>query len=241
MHPLFARFMQLEPSLKALQQREAHAAPDAEEALWLSVADTFPAARDAVAEADPEDPDDPDLVEPLILLAAHTALRALEDDARVAGPLRDAEAALLAEGASEEQARTLVASLVLEEAFDEDQPAERFDADFIATSLVEVPALAALTPASVQALREGFVGRPGDPTRRAAFDALTQVAWDEGPQFIHGEHLEAALEVGRQRLNKELRPGLKAALGQLLDHLAAQRLLSERRHQRLRARLEAYG
>ncbi|HLT28495.1 MAG TPA: hypothetical protein VK013_00505 [Myxococcaceae bacterium] len=241
MHPLFARFMQLEPSRQALLRREAEVGPDAEEALWLSVADAFPAARDAVADADPEDPDDPDLVEPLILLAAHASLRALENDPRVSGPLQDAVAALLAEGATEEQARTLVASLILEEAFDEDQPAERFDADFIATSLVEVPALAALTPESVQSLRDDFVGRPGDPIRKAAFDALTGAAWDEGPQFIHGEHLEAAYDEGRRRLNKDQRPGLQSALEALLEHLAKAQLLSARRHQRLRDRLATFA
>lgn len=241
MHPLFARFMQFEPSRRALMRREAEVGPDQEETLWLSVADAFPAARDAVADADPEDPEDPDLVEPLILLAAHTALRALEEDPRVAGPLRDAVAALLAEGATEEQARTLVASLVLEEAFDEDQPAERFDADFIVTSLVEVPALAALTPESVQSLRDTFVGRPGDPIRKAAFDALIESAWGEGPQFIHGEHLEAAYAEGRRQLNKDQRPKLRAALEALLDHLQQTKLLSDRRHQRLRDRLGTFA
>lgn len=234
MHPVFAHFIDLDKSRQTLLRREAGEPPASEqEGHWLAIADAFPEARDAVRAADPEDGDDPDVVEPMILLAAHAALRALEGDQRLAQPLADAKQALLEEGATEEQAQALVASLILEEAFDEDQDADHFDADFIATSLAEVPALAALTSEALEALRLRFVGVPKDPVRKAAFEGLIGVAWEEGPQFINGEHLEAAVEAGRRTLNKDQRPSLKGALEALLDLLTAEGLVSEARRARL--------
>jgi len=238
MHPVFAHFIDLEKSHQTLLRREAGEPPASEdEALWLAVADAFPEARDAVRGADLEDGDDPDVVEPMILLAAHTALRALEKDPRLSTALVGAKQALIEEGATPEQAEALVASLILEEAFDEDQDADRFDADFIATSLAEVPALAALTPDALEALRLRYVGVPKDPVRKAAFDALIGAAWEEGPQFINGEHLEGAVETGRRTLNKDQRPGLTQALEALLDALGAEGLVSQARKERLLRKL----
>lgn len=238
MHPVFAHFIDLEKSRQTLLRRDAGEPPASkDETLWLAVADAFPEARDVVRGADPEDGDDPDVVEPMILLAAHTALRALEQDTRLSAPLADAKKALIDEGATEEQAQSLVASLILEEAFDEDQDAERFDADFIATSLTEVPALAALTQDALEALRLRFVGVPKDPVRKAAFEALIGSAWEEGPQFINGEHLEVAVEEGRRALNKDQRPALKEALEALLGTLVSEGLVSAARRERLQRRL----
>jgi hypothetical protein len=238
MHPVLARFMDFSASRAALSRQAGGAAPDPEEATWRSVADAFPDAREVIAKAEEHEGDHPDVVQPLMLLAVHAALRSVAQDARLESPLTLARAALAREGATPSQAEELLASLLLEEAFGDDREADRFDADFVAASLGEVPALAALTQEGVAELETAWMAGGKDPVKQAVVDALLFHAWGEGPSFINGEHVDAAVAEAREALrSKKQRAEVLGALEALLGLLAERGFISPPRHERLRERV----
>ena len=238
MHPVLARFMDFSASRSVLARQAAGEAPDPEEATWLSVAEAFPDAREVIKNAEDHEGDHPDVVQPLMLLAVHAALRSLALDARLEAPLAKARAALALEGASPSQAEELIASLLLEEAFGDDREADRFDADFVSASLGEVPALAALTQESVAGLEAAWMGGQKDPVKQAVVDALLFHAWGEGPSFVNGEHVDAAIAEARESLrNKKQRAQVPETVKALITLLAERGYISPPRQERLLERV----
>jgi hypothetical protein len=237
MHPLLARYMDLDAARQTLSRRAEGAELTAEERAWLGAADALPDAREVVAGAAEDDAEEQDVQEPLLLLAAHAAAAALGAEPRLQPALARAREALVAEGATPDQVSEFVASLVMEEAFGYEDEADDFDADFVADSLGEVPQLARLTAESVEEIERGFRGGRADPVRGAVVQSLVRQAWGEGPAFINPEHVEAALDEARGVLSKKEREQVPAVLGELLAALHGKGLVSARRLERLQARL----
>ena len=230
--------MDFSASRAALARQTAGEAPDPEETTWLSVAEAFPDAREVIKNAEEHEGDHPDVVQPLMLLAVHAALRSVAQDTRLEAALAQARAALAKEGATPAQAEELMASLLLEEAFGDDRDADRFDVEFVSASLGEVPALAALTQEGVAELEAAWMAGKKDPVRQAVADALLFHAWGEGPSFINGEHVDAAIAEAQESLrNKKQRAQVPETLQSLLDLLAARGYVSPPRQERLRERV----
>lgn len=134
--------------------------------------------------------------EALIYLAAHAAARSLKWDAALHPALSSARAALMSEGADEEDVHQFLASMVLEEAFGYEHDEEEFDRPFFEETLKTVPELARLTQETVRQLVVSFVKTADaqeQPAFGAAAQALIETAWEDGPEPINPEHVEAAL------------------------------------------------
>ena len=156
----------------------------------------------------------------------------------LAAASQKAREALKEEGASDEESDAFIASILLEEAFGYEQDVDAFDADYVKESLGEVPALAALSKETVDALFLAFIqGAPSEPDRKAREHmarALFEIAWSEGPTSINPEHLETLLDnevvqesrrgAGRARARHRVAPadpGPPGAGGPAAPHPAA--------------------
>jgi alkylhydroperoxidase/carboxymuconolactone decarboxylase family protein YurZ len=222
MHPLLARYLNLDAAVDVLHREELGQVLKAEERLLAEVARAAPDRRALVLGARGLRSPSPEVQEALLYLAAHAASSSLRDDEELGPAQQRARAALAAEGASEEEIETLIATLVLEEAFGYDEGTERFDRPFFLETLEGVPALATLTRERVMQLQEAFsrtAALEWSEAHRLAAGELIQAAWSEGPEPINPEHVLLALEELRTRLPAGERPRAVVALKRLLAFL----------------------
>ncbi len=203
MHPTLARYLNLDVAADTLHRDELGQVLKAEERPFAEAARQSPERRAAVLAARGSERASDASQQALLYLAAHAAVRALREDERFAPALTDAEAALRAEGADEEEVERFLAAVVLEEAFGYDEGPDHFDRPFFEETLRSVPELAKLTRERVEALLETFTRSADEGWRRAhqvTGRALIETAWEEGPEPINPEHVEAALDVAARRL-----------------------------------------
>ncbi len=237
MHPTLARYLSLSNAADALRGD-----PPASELAGLhQVGERHPELRDLVLGAKPGG-ENPEVQEALIFLAAHAALIDLRQDAELGPVVAETAAYLKAEGAEPEEVDGTFAALLIEEALGYEDDPEQFDQAFFAESLRTLPTMLELTEEKVSALRSGFVlASPAEEKKAAAAvsEALTEVAWSEGPELINPEHLHAALELCEERLNRKERPRGPRALRSYLQHLAELKLVGPERLRRLDAELAA--
>ncbi len=227
MHPTLARYLNLDVAADTLHRDERGQVLKAEERPYAEVARAEPERRAAVLAARGQEHPGDAAQQALLYLAAHAAVAALREDEGLKGPLATAEQALRTEGADDEEVERFLAAVVLEEAFGYDEGAERFDRAFFAETLQAVPELAKLTRERVDALLESFTRSADDGWRRAhqvTARALIETAWEEGPEPINPEHLEAALEVAARRLGGESSKAPEA-MRRAVEFLEKQRLL----------------
>ncbi len=197
MHPVLERYLNLDVAVDALHRDELGQVLKAEERLFAEVARRFPDRRSALLSARGKQQPSHQAQQALIALAAHAAVADLMQDEALGDAMRAAREALLREEASEEEAEQLLASLVLEEAFGYENIEVRFDRAFFAETLDGVAALAALTQERLTSLHGEFMRSARAEEQQAhhdAYEALIRAAWEEGPQPINPEHIEAALE-----------------------------------------------
>jgi hypothetical protein len=251
MHPVLVRFLDPEVARETLRKLEA--APDspavptdeaeaAYEAAFVAAARAHPDQRAALLGSRTGRHLSSDSQAALVLLAAHAAVHALAQDARLGPAVARARAALAAEGASSEETDAFIASILLEEAFGYDDEGAEFDADFVLETLGEVPALAGLSRERVDALVDAFAqGAGGSPEARTLRErmarGLVSAAWEDGPAPINPEHLEAVVEAEVQALGEEQQGHALAALVGWLQALAKEGLVGPSRLVRLRAQL----
>jgi hypothetical protein len=245
MHPILARFLSVDAAADVLRREDHGEVLRAEERPLAEAARAFPEHRAALAGARKrEGGGEPDLAaqQAAVVLAAHAALRALEGDEELAGPLRTAREALKAEGAEAAESEQLLASLLLEEAFGYEDDPDHFDRELVRSSLEEIPELAKLTRARVEELVRAF-GEAAEPgwamTHELAARTLFETAWSEGPQAVNPEHVGDALQTLAAKLPASERGRAGESLRRMVEFLRGQRLVSAERARRLAGVLDA--
>ncbi|HLL02138.1 MAG TPA: hypothetical protein VK539_16215 [Myxococcaceae bacterium] len=240
MHPLIARFLDLEAARETLRREKAGEPLSAEEQLFTATAAAHPQQRSEVLGIASRKLNS-DAQASLVLLAAHTAARAIAQEPKLGAVSTRAREALVSEGASQEEAESFIASILLEEAFGYDDEVDSFDAPFVEEALGEVPALAALTREGVDALLLKFVDKGASDTERTArahiAKALFDVAWSEGPAPINPEHMDTLVNAEVVDQPEELQEARLRATVELLQLLSQQGLIGPLRLSRLRAQL----
>lgn len=240
MHPLIARFLDLEAARETLRKEKAGEPLSPEEQLFVATAAAHPQQRSELLGVSGRKLSS-DVQASLVLLAAHAATRALAQDPRLGPATAKAREALTGEGASEEETEAFIASILLEEGFGYEEEIDTFDSAYVEEALGEVPALAALTRESVDALLLRFSQQgasESERTERAHMaKALFDVAWSEGPAPITPEHMEALLEAEVSEQSEEVQERRLRALVELLQVLSREGLIGPLRLSRLRAQL----
>jgi hypothetical protein len=240
MHPLIAHFLNPEAARETLQKEKSGEPLSAEEQLFAATAAAHPQQRaELLGGAGRKLASDVQAT--LVLLAAHTAVRAIAQEPKLATATAQAREALLREGASEEETEAFIASILLEEAFGYEDEVDDFDAEWVAEALGEVPALAALTREGVDALLRKFSQTGASEAEREArtqiAKALFDIAWSEGPAPINPEHLETLLEGEISGQTEALQEARLRATVELLQVLSREKLIGPMRLSRLRAQL----
>lgn len=240
MHPLIARYLSPEAARETLRKQKAGEPLDAEEQDFAATADAHPAQRAELLGVSGRALSS-DVQAALVLLSAHAAVRAISQDSTLSEAVTQAREALAAEGADTEETAAFLASILLEEAFGYAQEVDDFDRAFVQETLAEVPALAALTRESVDALHLRFEKAGASEEERQArahiAKALFDIAWSEGPSPINPEHMEALIEAELSDVPEEEQDRRVRATVQLLELLAQEGILGPTRHTRLREQL----
>jgi hypothetical protein len=239
MHPLLARYLNLDAALDTLQRQGRGQVLKAEERTYADIASYFPEERDEILKARPGTHASEELQAALVVLASRASVAALREDPSLGAAMTDAHVALVNEGASETEASGFLAALVLEEAFGDDGAAESFDRDYFAETLTSVPRLASLTPERVGALAGAFVQNtelPDRPTSERAATAVLEAAWNEGPEPINVEHIDLALEMLEdEQLPADLQRSAQAVV-RFLEFLERAKLMGPMRLAKLSSR-----
>jgi hypothetical protein len=240
MHPLIARFLSLEDARETLRKEKAGEPLAPEEQLFAATAAAHPQQRAEVIGVTGRKLAS-DVQASLVLLAAHTAARSLAQEPPLAAATAKAREALAAEGASDEETESFIASILLEEAFGYAEEVDTFDATFVEEALGEVPALAALTREGVDALLLKFSQKGGTDAERTArahiAKHLFDIAWADGPAPINPEHMDALVESEIADQPEEAQEARLRATVELLQLLSQEGLIGPLRLSRLRAQL----
>lgn len=240
MHPLIARFLSLEAARETFRKEKAGEPLDSEEQLFVTAAAAHPQQRSEVLGVSGRKLAS-DAQASLVLLATHTAARAIAKEPKLSSATAKAREALTAEGASDEEAEAFIAAILLEEAFGYEEEIDTFDAAFVEEALAEVPALAALTREGVDALMMRFSEKGATDAERTArahiAKKLIDIAWSEGPTPINPEHMDQLVEAEIADQSEEVQEARLRATVELLQLLAHQGLIGPMRLSRLRAQL----
>jgi hypothetical protein len=236
MHPLIARLIDPAAALAVLEKEAQGLALDPDEAAFAAEARREPQLAASVRQAAGKKSASPEAQQRAIVLAVRAATARVLEDPELGPPARAALEALAAEGASEPEARALVAQAVLEEAFGYAEDPAHFDRAFLRETLESLPALARVDQAAVDGWLETWAkaGAPeGRPLRLATAEALLESAWGEGPQPITPEHLDDALERLEDTVaSAELEAAAVQVVG-LLEFLRQQGVVGPQRLERL--------
>jgi hypothetical protein len=239
-HPLFARYLNLDAALDTLRRESLGQPLKAEERAFASAARAAAEEAAVLSQADAGASPSPELQKALIIIAARAASLALRDSSELAPLVEKARAALEAEGATEDQIEQFLAALLVEEAFGYDDDGDDFDVRFFTETLKGVPALASLTSERVDGLIDGFTKTAPAGWEKAyevAATALFESAWGDGPEPINGEHVEAALERAQALAATSEHAKLPEALRRLIESLEGDGLVGPERKKRLTQRL----
>lgn len=233
MHPLLARFLDLEQAARVLSRAERGDLLEGDDRLYADMARAAPEHARAVLEAKGRKHPPQEAQKGLIYLAAHAALESLRRDERFGPKLAEAASALRREGASAEEIDQMLANLVLEEAFGYEDEAAGFDRAFFDETLEHLPELAKVTRGRVDEWLASFA-KTAEPDWRSAYEnaarTLLEVAWGEGLEPINPEHVQVALEELSGRPDAER---AAVALKRFLSFLREQRLIGPLRLKRL--------
>ncbi|MHB8878007.1 MAG: hypothetical protein ACYC8T_30290, partial [Myxococcaceae bacterium] len=153
MHPLIARFLDLQHAVLALEKSTAL---DAEEAALAAAAAKHPKLRAAVLKAKGKAQPSPTSQQAVIALAAEAATAVVEADPALGPSAARAKEALQREGASEEEAHHLIAVAVLEEAFGGPQSPDTLDTAWLSETLDSLVPLSKVTSDAVDDWLEAF-------------------------------------------------------------------------------------
>jgi uncharacterized membrane protein len=235
MHPLIAKYLDLSVAVAALNQ-PSHATLNLDDAALVAAAQANPGARTAVLKAAGSKVVSNDAQGQLIILATRAATLRLAADPVLGPRITTARSALEKEGATAEEAETLLAQAVLEEAFGYAEDPDVFDADYLAETLDTLAQLAVVTQENVDDWLEAFA-RKGAPTERVlrlkVAEVVLESAWGDGPQPITPEHVDDALERLADTVASSEVDRAQATAKDFLTFLHGLRLLGPQRHLRL--------
>jgi hypothetical protein len=239
MHALISRFLDLAVAASTLEAAAPPSDPDA--AAWLAEANREPKFKDALARAKGKTPS-PNLQQQAIVIAVRAATARLLDDPSLGPAAKGAIVALETEGASTEEARSLLSGVLLEEAFGYAEDPDHFDIAFVAETLASLHALAKVTADVVDDWLERFAkagGADGKALRLSVAETLLDAAWSEGPQPIGPEHLDDALQTIADAVAESEFPKAVDAVSAFLALLATEKIVGVERLARLGAILES--
>lgn len=225
MHPLLARYLDVDTTLQAIERIDRGEALMPEERPLEAVLRRAPEQKAAVLAAKGKRHLEDAVQQALVYLAANAAVEQLRDDPATVPAIARADLALRAQGASDAQVSALLATVLIEEAFGYEEDADVFDRPLVIETLETIPALAGLDADRIEQLREKLAGVAGErQAERAqhAFDVLLETAWSEGPEPINREHVAEALAVFDDARDR-------AQLEPVLRFLAAEGLIGARR------------
>ncbi len=195
MHPLLTRYLDPAKALDVLSQSARGEKVEAEDQHLVAVAADFPDERGLLLSSGPHL--DEDVQRVVLFLATHAAVRAIREDAQLGPAAAKAHEALVAAGAKPRQADALLAEVVAEEAFADEEAPDSFDSAWVLEGLGLLPKLVALDEDVVIALLTDFArdGKEATPLlRERAARALLEEAWSEGAAPINTEHVDEALD-----------------------------------------------
>src|SRR5688500_7824883 len=109
MHPVLARYLNLDAAIDTLHRDELGQVLKAEERPFATVARTHPEHRSVLLAARGRTKVGPEVQRSQIFLATHAALASLREDAELGPVLAEAQRALASEGATEGQGEELIA------------------------------------------------------------------------------------------------------------------------------------
>ncbi len=234
MHPLIARFLDVQRAATTLAGLPA----DELDRALIAAAAKDPQAKAAVLAANGKPQPGSASQEAVILLATDAATELVLVDEHLALPAKRATEALLREGASPTEARALIATAVLEEAFGYAEDPAVFDRSFLAESFGSLEVLATVTEDTVDGWLDAFSkkGAPAErPLRLGVAQALLEAAFADGPQPITPEHADDALDTLAETLaSNELERAAKA-LVDFITFLGEQKVIGSERGRRLSA------
>jgi hypothetical protein len=240
MHPLIARFLSPDAAREALRKEKAGEPLTDEEQDFTAAASAHPQQRAELLGVSGRALSS-DVQAALVLLSAHAALRAIARDPALSDAVTQAREALASEGADAEESAAFLASILLEEAFGYEQDVDSFDRDYVKETLAEVPALAALTRESVDALSLRFQQEATDDEERKLrahiAKSLFDITWSEGPTPINPEHMETLIDAELSDVPEEEQDRRVRVTLELLALLAKEGILGPTRLARLREQL----
>jgi hypothetical protein len=242
MHPVLARFLDLEQAVNALAKSQQEDTLDADEAALVEVASETPELASALTAARGKKQVSPAVQQQLIVLATRAATRRLAQDPLMGPRIASATAALQSQGATAEEAGQLVAQAVLEEAFGFADDPDAFDRDFLAETIDSLSHLAVLDRDRVDEWLDAFTaaGPVGErPLRGRVAETLLEAAWGEGPQPINPEHLDEALDGLVEVLAESERARAAGLMGEFLGFLSSKQVVGPLRLTRLTDILES--
>jgi hypothetical protein len=235
MHPLIARFLDLPATVAVLEKGEVPGL-DSDEVALLAAAARAPRERAAiVASKDRAQPSN-EVQQQAIVLATRAATARLRDDAALGPKAAAAVSALLAEGATADEAEALISQVLLEEAFGYASDPSHFDEPYVAETLDSLVPLSKLSSEVVDDWLDAFAkggAREAKVMRLSVAETLLEAAWAEGPQPISFEALDDALDHLADSVATTELSTARAALEELLGFLASRGVIGPERVQRL--------
>jgi hypothetical protein len=239
MHPLIAKFLDLSTAVATLEKPES--ALDADETAWRNEVKNDPKARDAIVRSGGKSAN-PKLQQQAIVVAVRAATARLLEDPALGPQAKEAMRALELEGASPDEARGLVAEVLLEEAFGYAEDPAHFDAAYVSETLQTLKVIAKVNADVVDDWLERWskAGKGGDtPMRVSVAETLLDAAWSEGPQPIGPEHLDDTLEAMADAVAQSEFPQALEVLAGFLTFLASEKIIGPARLARLTAILSS--
>jgi hypothetical protein len=241
MHPLLARYLNLEVAVDTLSRADQGQVLKAEERPYAEASSQFPEERSAVLAARGKARPAEATQKSLVRLAAHGALQALSQETPTAEKLQTARGALVEAGSTEAEADAFLAALVLEEGFGDDEDVDAFDITYFLETLDSLPLLSDLTQDRVAGIADAFMRtapaewkKPYELAARALLDA----AWKEGPEPVNVDHVQQARDEVASQLGKSEVQRANEAVGRFLEFLRKAQLVGPQRQKRLTQRLK---
>jgi hypothetical protein len=236
MHPLIARFLDPSKLVATLEKSTQAVALDPDEAAIAAEFASEPKLKDELLKAKGRAQPSSQVQQRAIVLSVRAATARVLEHASLGPKARAAMTALSAEGASDEEARSLVAQVLLEEAFGYAEDPAEFDSAYVAESLESLVPLAKINADLVDGWLETWAkgGPAGDKALRVTVgEALLDAAWSDGPGPIGPEHLDDALDhLGETTASSERAKMLEAMTG-FIAFLAEQNIVGTERARRL--------
>jgi hypothetical protein len=231
MHPLIARFLDVEKVIEVLRQ-----SPDDDDARALVSAIEHDGGLKQQLLAHSRKTVPHETQQRLLVASLKAATERVLADAELGKEANKALEEAVAAGASREDARGVIQQAIFEEGFGWPEAPDVFDVPFLRETLATVPALAKLDADAVESLVDRFV-KAGEPTARAmrlaVADSVLEVAWNEGAQPIAAEHIDDAMDLLAKSVASRELPLAAQTVATFLGFLESHQLVGPLRRERL--------